>query len=438
VSHLSILKTGLAFAIAMTCWNPIQAQNSLAIRGGKIIPVVGDSIENGTVLIRDGKIAAVGVDVEIPVDAKIIDASGKVVMPGFVEAHSSEGLSQANETNPNVPYISVMDGIDPMRPYFDSARRNGVTSVAVVPGNSTMIGGQAAVIKTGGDFVEYMVLKRDAGMKISLRPTGQNSRMGHLANLRKALDEAKRNSEKKKATAEPSQKEDDKSDEDKGKAEASKSSGSAAQAKDSTTSELTKALIQVVQGKIPVFIYCDQAMDVGQAIRLIDQYNLKAILVLGKDCHKAAKQIAKSKLPVILDSQLVFWDKDPRTAEEEKIIVTESFRDQSVPFAFQVARSNSGTLGNNYLWYQAATAVKYGMPKEDALKALTVVPAEILGVDSFVGSLEKGKDGDVIILTGDPLKNGTWVDTTIVNGEVVYERGKDEKLEMLLGNSQQR
>ena len=78
------------------------------------------------------------------------------------------------------------------------------------------------------------------------------------------------------------------------------------------------------------------------------------------------------------------------------------------------------------------------MPKEDALKALTVVPAEILGVDSFVGSLEKGKDGDVIILTGDPLKNGTWVDTTIVNGEVVYERGKDEKLEMLLGNSQQR
>ena len=342
----------------MTCWNPIQAQNSLAIRGGKVIPVVGDSIENGTVLIRDGKIAAVGVDVEIPVDAKIIDASGKVVMPGFVEAHSSEGLSQANETNPNVPYISVMDGIDPMRPYFDSARRNGVTSVAVVPGNSTMIGGQAAVIKTGGDFVEYMVLKRDAGMKISLRPTGQNSRMGHLANLRKALDEAKRNSEKKKATAEPSQKEDDKSDEDKGKAEASKSSGSAAQAKDSTTSELTKALIQVVQGKIPVFIYCDQAMDVGQAIRLIDQYNLKAILVLGKDCHKAAKQIAKSKLPVILDSQLVFWDKDPRTAEEEKIIVTESFRDQSVPFAFQVARSNSGTLGNNYLWYQAATAVK--------------------------------------------------------------------------------
>lgn len=443
MSHLSIsktglLNTGLVFAIAMTCWSPIQAQNSLAIRGGKVIPVAGESIENGTVLIRDGKIAAVGVDVDIPVDAKIIDATGKVVMPGFVEAHSSEGLSQANETNPNVPYISVMDGIDPMRPYFDSARRNGVTSVAVVPGNSTMIGGQAAVIKTGGEFVEYMVLKRDAGMKISLRPADQNSRMGHLANLRKALDEAKRNSDKEKSDAEADPKATDKPEGEKAKTEDKKSSTSSSQAKDPISSELTKALTQVVEGKIPVFIYCDQAMDVGQATRLIDQYNLNAILVLGKDCHKAAKHIAQSKLPVILDSQLVFWDKDPRSDKEEKIVVTETFRDQGIPFAFQVARANSGTLGNNYLWYQAATAVKYGMPKEDALKALTMVPAEILGVDSFVGSLEKGKDGDVIILTGDPLKNGTWVDTTIVNGEVVYERGKDEKLEMLLGNSQQR
>ncbi|MCP4886193.1 MAG: amidohydrolase family protein, partial [Planctomycetaceae bacterium] len=82
--------------------------------------------------------------------------------------------------------------------------------------------------------------------------------------------------------------------------------------------------------------------------------------------------------------------------------------------------------------------VKYGMPKDEALKALTLVPAEFLGVDQFVGSLEKGKDGDVIILTGDPLKNGTWVETTIVNGEVVYKRDEDEKLKLLLGKTDQR
>ncbi|MDG2012433.1 MAG: amidohydrolase family protein [Pirellulaceae bacterium] len=435
MSYQTILKSSLAIVFAITFFGSADAQNSLAIKGGKIIPVAGEAIENGTLLIRDGKIAAVGTDLDIPVDARIIDATGKVVMPGFVEAHSSEGLSQANETNPNVPYVSVMDGIDPMRPYFDSARRNGVTSVAVVPGNSTMIGGQAAVIKTGGDFVEYMVLKRDAGMKISLRPAGQTSRMGHLAALRKALGEAKRKieSDAKKESGKDEEKAKDKSKEGE-----SKTAATPSKPKSETDSELTKALMKVVSGKLPVFIYCDKAMDVAYATQLINQYKMNAILVLGRDCHKAAKQVAASGLPVILDSQMVFWDKDPRTDEEKKIVVTESFRDQDVPFAFQVARSSNNTLGNNYLWYQAATAVKYGMPKDEALKALTLLPAEFLGVDQFVGSLEKGKDGDVIILTGDPLKNGTWVETTIVNGEVVYERDNDEKLELLLGKTDQK
>ena len=99
-------------------------------------------------------------------------------------------MSQANETNQNVPYVSVIDSIDPMNSYFTQARRNGVTSVAITPGNTTMIGGQAAVIKTGGEFVDYMVLKSDAGLKISLRPVS-GSRMGHLAKLRKAFDDAK-------------------------------------------------------------------------------------------------------------------------------------------------------------------------------------------------------------------------------------------------------
>jgi len=444
VSYQSFVKTGLALIISVAVCVPAFAQQPLAIRGGKVIPVTGEPIENGVVLIRDGKIAAVGEDIDIPVEARVIDASGKVVMPGFVEAHSSEAMSQANETNPNVPYVSVLDAIDPMRPYFDSARRNGVTSVAVVPGNSTMIGGQAAVIKTGGDFVEYMVLKRDAGMKISLRPTGQNSRMGHLAALRKALDEAKRKlemgdeDEQADESKEEEESEDEKQpDKDADEKNDENSNRPGPDDEKETNAELTKALVKVVSGELPVFIYCDKAMDVGHATRLVDQYKLKAILVLGRDCYKAAKHVAKSGLPVILDSPLVFWDKDPRTDDEEKIVVTELFRDQDVNFAFQVARASNSTLGTNYLWYQAATAVKYGMPKGDAMKSLTMVPAEFLGVDDFVGSLEPGKDGDVIILTGDPLKNNTWVETTIINGEIVYERDKDEKLKMLLGETSQ-
>lgn len=192
-------------------------------------------------------------------------------------------------------------------------------------------------------------------------------------------------------------------------------------------------MFALLSGKLPAIIYCDQAMDVGQALRLIKQYDLKARLVLGKDCHKAASQVAKSGLPVTLDETLVFWEEDPRTKEETKIVLPKIFRDQDVQFAFQVSRAGSSTNGNSYLWYQAATCVKYGMPQQEALEALTTLPAKFLGVDKFVGSIEKGKDGDIIILTGDPLKVDTWVETTIVDGEVVYERDKDEQLKRLLG-----
>ena len=166
-------------------------QNQLAIRGGRILTIAGDPIDGGVVLIRDGRIVAVGKDLEIPVEAKVIDATGKIVLPGFVEAHSSSAMAQSNEVNPNVPFLSVVDTIDPSLEYFEECRRNGVTTVAVVPGNSTMIGGQAAVIKTAGTYVDEMVLKRQAGMKISLAPRGNASRMSHYARLRREFQLAR-------------------------------------------------------------------------------------------------------------------------------------------------------------------------------------------------------------------------------------------------------
>ncbi len=197
-------------------------------------------------------------------------------------------------------------------------------------------------------------------------------------------------------------------------------------------SELDKALFAVLSGDLPAIIYCEKAMDVGQAMRLIKEYNLTAKLVLGRECYKAAEQVAKLGLPVVLDSDLVFWEEDPRTKQETKIIVPKFFLDQNVKFVFQVGRSGNSTLGNNYLWYQAATAVKYGMPEQEALEALTTTPAKLHNIDKFVGTIEAGKDGDLVILSGDPLKIDTWVEKTIVNGEVVYDKTEDKQLERLL------
>ncbi len=429
-------------------------QQPLAIKGGKIITMSGDPIENGTILIRDGKIIDVGVDLKIPVEAKVIDATGKVVMPGFIESHTSSGMSQANETNPIVPYVSVLDSIDPMNSYFQTARRNGITSVAITPGNTTRIGGQAAVIKTGGEFIDDMVLKPDIGVKISLRPI-KGSRMSHLASLRKTFDDAKRKMEEEKDDSKKSAKKDESDSEaktetrdggpQKGKPSQDDEEKEEDDPKDSkkeepdekkpepTKPELDKALFALLSGDLPAIIYCDKAMDVGQALRLIKEYNLKATLVLGKECYKAAELVAKSGLPVILDSTLVFWEEDPRTKKETKIVLPKVFRDQNIKFVFQTGRSRSKTLGNNYLWYQAATCVKYGMPRQEALETLTILPAKFLGIDKFVGSIEKGKDGDLIILSGEPLKVDTWVETTIIGGEVVYERDKDQQLKRLLG-----
>ena len=125
----------------------LGSADELAIKAGKIIPVTGDVIEQGVILIRDGRITAVGKDLDIPVDAKVIDATDRVIIPGFVDPHNPSGMAQPNERNTNVPFVSVVDSIDPTKDYFDECRRNGVTTSAVVPGNSTMIGGQAAIVK---------------------------------------------------------------------------------------------------------------------------------------------------------------------------------------------------------------------------------------------------------------------------------------------------
>ncbi len=182
----------LAVAALLAAGAGASAQEQLAIKGGRIVPVGKPPIEGGVVLIRDGKIQAVGgKDLPIPADYKVIDAAGKVVMPGFIDAHSSRGMDQANERNNNVPFLSVVDAIDPGQEYFEDCLRNGVTTVAIVPAEATMIGGQAAVIKTAGTYVDQMIVKRHAGIKISLRPAEGRSRMSHLAALRKELDGAR-------------------------------------------------------------------------------------------------------------------------------------------------------------------------------------------------------------------------------------------------------
>src|SRR5262245_19990294 len=168
----------VAFVVAA---GPVAAQERLDVKGGRIIRVGGPAIDNGVIIVRSGKIEAIGKDLPIPSDAKVIDATGKVVVPGFIEAHSSRGMDQSNESNPNVPFLSVVDAIDPSQEYFEDCRRQGITTAAILPGNNTMFGRQGAIGKTAGGFVDDIGVERSVGLQISLRPTSDRHRHGHGA-----------------------------------------------------------------------------------------------------------------------------------------------------------------------------------------------------------------------------------------------------------------
>jgi imidazolonepropionase-like amidohydrolase len=448
----TLLAASIAATAVLTSTSRATAQDQIAIKCGRIITAGQSPIDGGVILIRQGRIQAVGKDLAVPSDYKVIDATGKLIMPGFIEVHSSRGMDQANERNNNVPFLSVMDAIDPGQEYFEDCRRNGVTTVAIAPGDDTMIGGQAAVIKTAGAIVDQMVVKRNAGVKISLKPGLGRSRMSQLAALRKELDAARDaiQDEYEKPKVAGAGNDDDQGDlsvDDPLQQQQPPAEGGAGQDPASDSAARREALNRLLKGELAAYIYCELAMDVPQAIKLTKEYNLKTTLVLGHLAYKAAKQVAASKLTVVVDPTLVFWETDQRTGEDHKIIIPKIYKDAGVPLTFQVTGIAGGTLfrapdlpptlGSNYFWYQAATAVKYGLPVHEALESITLRPAKMLGIDKQVGSIEAGKDADLVILTGDPLKVSTWVDTTLVRGKVVYERDKDRKLQQLLPTSNQ-
>lgn len=400
----------ITFAALLLPFLAVPFDDVVAVKAGRIITVSGEEIVGGVILVRNGKIEAVGKDLEIPWDAKVIDASKRVVMPGFIEAHSFRGVDSANENIPSVPFVTTFDSIAPANPYFEDSLRQGITSIFVAPGNWTMIGGQGCVIAPVGITAEKMTVAKNHAIKISLLPQQGMSRMAHLAALRKELDdmvEYLRDYDERKQVK----------------------VGAGQNEKPPEIDVKREVMARLLQGKTPAFVYCPTAADVLKAIELSKQYKFKMKLVLGRDTWKAAGDIAKEKLEVVLPPDMIFWETDEEKHEEVLRVLPVLFHKAGVSFAFQ---TDNGSLGTSYLWYQAAAAVKYGLPRAEAIKAATATAARVLDLGERFGSIEKGRDANLLVLTGDPLDAQTWVDQVLVEGRVVYEREKDEKLKRIL------
>lgn len=385
---------------------PAHAQDVIAIKAGKVIPISGPEIANGVVIVKGGKITAIGANVPIPDGAKVLETP--VAMPGMIEAHTSRGMDSPNENVAVVPFVNTSDGIDPVNITFEDALRDGITTLHILPGNATVVGGTGIVIKPTGPTVENMLVKRPSAMKLSLAPSGGRNRMAQVEELRRAFDDfdvykqqwTERRADQKKA-GQPEEEMDPRQ----------------------------RAMQEMVDGKLTAFLYCPTDSDVVRAIELIDARKLKTVLVLGAGCYKTAPLIAKKKLSVVLDPQLVTWESDEDKEKEIRHVSPTYFHNAGVKYALEVQTS---TFGSRYLWYQAATAVSFGVPRAEALRAITLTPAEIIGVGDRVGSLEVGKDANILLLTGDPLEAKTWVETVVIEGKVAYERKNDVRLQKLL------
>lgn len=386
----------------------------VVVKAGRIITVSGEEIVDGVIVIREGKIEAVGKGLEVPWDAKVIDVSKQTVVPGYVETHTSRGVDRANENVPSVPFVSTFDSVNPLDPYFEDSLRQGITTMFVSPGNGTMIGGQGCVLKPVGSITETMTLVKNHALKLSLDPRPGMSRMAHLAALRRELDEVL----------------DFLKDHEEKRREVPTAAGGAPAGPAPEMEIKREVMAKFLQGKLTAFVYCPTASDVLRAIELSKKYKFRMKLVLGRDTWKAADDIAKEKLDVILPADMIFWETDEEKHEEVLRVLPAIFAKAGVKFAFQ---TESSATGSGYLWYQAAAAVRHGLSRADAIKAVTRIPAEILGIEARVGTIEKGKDANLVVLTGDPLDARTWVDQVIVEGKTVYERSKDTKLRRILG-----
>ncbi|MEO0481370.1 MAG: amidohydrolase family protein [Planctomycetota bacterium] len=400
----------------------LAAQELLAVRGGTVHTMKDGVMENATILIEDGVITAIGTEVEVPWNATVVDAEGKIVLPSYVLAHSSGGMGGQNERMANVPFLTVEDALDPSSQYFEDGRRNGIGTMHIIPGNRTLIGGQGMIVRPFGKTVEDMALATRTGLKMSLQASG-GSRLQQIRGMRNALRDAARAQDELARKRELFEQE--------------QAAGAIPEDQEfeEELDERQAPVAKLLNGELRGFLYVPGAPEVAEVEQMKADYPvLDLALIVGPRCYKAADRLAALGFPVILDSSaLEYTETDPLTDEDTLICPAKVFSDAGIDFALSLSSGITGA--SRYPWWQMAVMVRHGVGRDQALRSLTTRPAEILGLDDRIGSLAEGMTANVQILTGDPLSATTWVDTLVLDGEVVYRRSEDRRLKILFGEN---
>ncbi len=384
----------LGFGLIIGPTLPAQAQ-SIAIQADRVITVSGGVIRNGTVVVRNGKIESVGAGISAPAGAKVIKAA--VVMPGLVDAHSYLGCQ--NETDEPIdavtPDIRACDAFDRESPFLRQAVQAGVTTACLAPGNGNVVGGQTAIVRLGATPT---LLNGYAAQKLSISLDATNpqrnptSRAGVAALTRAALVGAR-----------------------DGRPVSSTSQSSLLVGEFPTSlSERVGALKPVCAGHVAVMVHAPTAADVEQALDIASDFKLKCVLLHANEAYKVADALRGRNIPVVI-GPLRFADKDVVLSNAGKLA------NAGIKLAFCTDAPQCDPAS---LRMTARLAVKFGLSPDAAVRALTLGGAEALGIAGRTGSIQAGKDADLLVLSGDPLDLTSRVQAVISGGRVVYEAAK--------------
>lgn len=408
-----MIRPGHAAALAalIASWPAVAAAQTIAVTGGTVYPVSGPRLEHGTVLMRDGRIVQVGTDLAIPSDAVRIDATGKWITPGLFHPNTTLGLQQvgsvdatneAAHTGDVNAAFNVAEGIDPATPLIAIARLEGVTTAVTGPSDG-LVAGQAVLIDLLGDRIETLVARSPLAMVMNVneasKRAGGGSRAGVMEALRRLFADAAEY-ERRKADFRKNQ----------------------MQTLAAGAAEL-EALGLALRGELPVVIDANRQSDIASALRLAREYRLKLIIRGGVEAWKLADELALARVPVILNpiDDIPSFDGPGARFDAAALLVK-----AGVP----VVLSEALTGGPRNLRWAAGHAVRFGMPWDAALAAITLAPARAFGVDDRYGSLEAGKIANLVVWSADPLDFASHADHVFIRGvEIPYVSRQTELLD---------
>ena len=408
--HSSAARTRRAtvLAIAMLVASTSAAlSQTIAITGGKVFPVSGSPIDNGTVLIRDGKIAAVGRDIAIPSGAQRVDATGKWVTPGLINSAVQLGLveigfsagprdASAKGHDEISASFTSWDGFNPRSPMLAETREGGITTILAFP-QGGLIAGQAAAVDLIEGTTPQMLIKAPAAMIGQVgesEQAGVGARGELIGKLRELLEDT-RDYQKHRAEFERAQR----------------------RRYVATRADL-EAMIPVVEGRVPFVVGADRASDIREAIQLAKQYGLRMIIAGGAEAWMLADDLAKAKIPVMTGAMNNIPSSFAALGSRQENAAILRKAGVDVIIIGNAGGGDEETLNARNVKYEAGNAVAYGMAWDDALRAITLAPAQALGVADRVGALRPGLEANVVVWSGDPFEFFTKV-------EHVYVRGRE-------------